>query len=192
MAGRGDSGLGQRGSRARDEPRQAAVHALAGAARALEAAADRWFLWLPVLFAGGIVTYFALADEPDPQTRGGASHWRAIGLCLAAKHAPLGLAIGGALLAFAFGFATAKLRTEMARAPVLANELRYVAVTGFVETHELRDKGRARLTLTGHRLGRSCAGTASLSRARDAARQGWRKRQDRRGRHAESDASAAA
>ena len=49
------------------------------------------------------------------------------------------------MLAFASGFAAAKLRTEMARAPVLAHELRYVAVTGFVEAHELRDKGRARI-----------------------------------------------
>ena len=71
----------------------------------------------------------------------------AIGLCLALKHAPLGLCLGGALLAFASGFAAAKLRTEMARAPVLTHELRYVAVTGFVEAHELRDKGRARITL---------------------------------------------
>ena len=39
--------------------------ALAAAARALESESDRWFLWLPVLFAGGIITYFALADEPD-------------------------------------------------------------------------------------------------------------------------------
>ncbi len=35
----------------------------------------------------------------------------------------------------------------MARAPVLSHELRYVPVTGFIENHELRDKGRARLTL---------------------------------------------
>lgn len=54
---------------------------------------------------------------------------------------------GAAALPFASGFAAAKLRTEMVRAPVLAHELRYAAVTGFVETHELRDKGRARLTL---------------------------------------------
>ena len=120
--------------------------AVTGAARALEAQSDRWFLWIPVLFAGGILAYFALADEPDPRLAV-ALLLAAIGLCLAAKNAPLGLAIGGALLAFAFGFATAKLRTEMARAPVLAKELRYVAVTGFVEAHELRDKGRARLTL---------------------------------------------
>ena len=33
------------------------------------------------------------------------------------------------------------------RAPVLAQEFRYVTVAGFVEAHELRDKGRARLML---------------------------------------------
>src|SRR4029079_2515726 len=33
-------------------------------AHMLEREQDRWFLWLPVLFAGGIVTYFPLADEP--------------------------------------------------------------------------------------------------------------------------------
>jgi hypothetical protein len=79
-------------------------------ARALEAEQDRWFLWLPVLFAAGILTYFALTDEPHTRL-------------------------------------ATKLHTEMVRAPVLAHELRYAAVTGFVEAHELRDKGRARLTL---------------------------------------------
>ena len=49
--------------------------------------------------------------------------------------------------AFATGFAAAKLRTEMVRPPVLAHELRYTNLTGFVEAHELRDKGRARITL---------------------------------------------
>ena len=63
------------------------------------------------------------------------------------RHARLGLCIGGAALAFASGFAVAKLRTEMVRAPVLAHELRYVTVAGFVEAHELRDKGRARIML---------------------------------------------
>ena len=57
------------------------------------------------------------------------------------------MCFGGAALAFASGFAAAKLRTELVRAPVLAHELRYTKLTGFVETHELRDKGRARITL---------------------------------------------
>jgi competence protein ComEC len=101
---------------------------------------------LPVLFAGGVLAYFALAHEPEPRLAA-ALLLGAAGICLAARHAPLGLCLGGALLAFASGFAAAKLRTEMARAPVLAHELRYVNVTGFIEAHELRDKGRARLTL---------------------------------------------
>ncbi|MFO7477894.1 MAG: ComEC/Rec2 family competence protein, partial [Methyloceanibacter sp.] len=119
---------------------------LAAAACALEAEQDRWFLWLPVLFAGGIVAYFALLDEPGARTPT-ALLLGAAGLCLFARHKPLGLCIGGAALAFATGFACAKLRTETVRAPVLATELRYVNVTGWVEAHTLRDKGRARLTL---------------------------------------------
>jgi competence protein ComEC len=119
---------------------------LRASARTLEAEQDRWFLWLPVLFAGGIIAYFALADEPGPRLAA-ALLLGAIGLCLAFRHAPLGLCLGGALLAFASGFGAAKLRTELTRAPVLAHELRYVSTAGFIETHERRDKGRARLTL---------------------------------------------
>jgi competence protein ComEC len=119
---------------------------LKASARALEAEQDRWFLWVPVLFAGGIIAYFALADEPEPRLAA-ALVLDAIGLCLTFRHAPLGLCLGGALLAFASGFAAAKIRTEIVRAPVLAHEIRYVGVTGFIEAHELRDKGRARITL---------------------------------------------
>ncbi len=119
---------------------------LSAAERALEREADRWFVWIPVLFAMGIVTYFALDDEPGLRIAA-ALVVGALGVCLALRSAPLGVAIGGASLAFALGFADAKLRTEMVRAPVLAHELRYVPVTGFIEQHELRDKGRARLTL---------------------------------------------
>lgn len=116
------------------------------AARALEAEADRWFLWLPVLFAAGILTYFILYSEPDPRLAA-ALLLAAVGLCLTLRHAPLGLALAGAFLAFALGFTAAKLRTEMVRAPVLAKELRYVPVTGFVEAFQRRAGRRARLTL---------------------------------------------
>jgi competence protein ComEC len=120
--------------------------ALVASARVLQAESDRWFLWLPVLFAGGILSYFALSVEPEPRVAA-ALVIAAIGLCFATRAAPLGFALGGAFLAFAQGFATAKLRTEMVRAPLLTKELRYVAVTGFVEEHELRHKGRARIVL---------------------------------------------
>jgi competence protein ComEC len=130
---------------------------LRASSRALEQEQDRWFLWLPVLFAVGIIVYFALTDEPATRVAV-ALLVGAVGLALATRHARLGLCLGGAALAFASGFAVAKLRTEMVRAPVLAHELRYVKVTGFVETHELRDKGRARIALRVLSLGNLDAG----------------------------------
>jgi competence protein ComEC len=144
VPGEEDFGEEYRGSRRNREGLVLTV--LAAAGRALEREADRWFVWIPVVFAGGIVAYFALDNEPEARVAI-ALVMGALGLCLALRTVPLGLAIGGASLAFALGFADAKLRTEMTRAPILSHELRYVPVTGFIEDHELRDKGRARLTL---------------------------------------------
>ena len=117
-----------------------------GCARALEAETERWFLWLPVLFAAGIVTYFALPFEPDGRIAV-AGVLAALGLLLTVRHAHLGLALGGAFLVFVLGFADAKLRTETVRAPVLGKELRYVPITGYVEEFEARTGMRDRLTL---------------------------------------------
>lgn len=133
-----------------DGPRRAtgtrAPAVLAAIARCLEAESDRWFLWIPVLFAGGILSYFALPDEPGAASAA-ALVIAAIGLCVAVRGLGLGLVLGGSVLAFALGFATAKLRTEIARAPVLAKEMRAVAVKGWVELYEPRDKAKARITL---------------------------------------------
>jgi len=116
------------------------------AVRALEAEAERWFLWLPVLFAAGIVTYFALSTEPGPRVAV-ALLLAALGLLLTVRQIPVGLALGGACLAFALGFTTAQLRTEAVRAPVLASELRHVPVAGFIEKFETRRDKRNRFTL---------------------------------------------
>ena len=37
---------------------------VAAAGRSLEAEADRWSLWIPVLFATGVLAYFALPPSP--------------------------------------------------------------------------------------------------------------------------------
>ena len=128
-------------------PQRWFARAVAGFSRGLTTESDRWFLWLPVLFAGGILIYFALPTEPDP-TLAIALVIGAAGLAVALKEAPLGLAVAGALLMLASGFATAKLHTELARAPVLARELRYVEVKAWLETidraharHLARDRG---------------------------------------------------
>ena len=71
--------------------RRASLTASALAAAALEREQDRWFLWLPVLFAGGIVAYFALDQEPEPRLAF-ALVLAAIGIFFTFRHAPLGLA----------------------------------------------------------------------------------------------------
>ena len=123
-----------------------AALALSAVARALEAEFDRLSLSVPVLFGSGILAYFGLAEEPRVLTAA-ALMMAAAGLILAGRGTGLGLIIGGAALALAAGFANAKLHTEMARAPVLAKEMRGVTVKGFVELYERRNKAKARITL---------------------------------------------
>jgi competence protein ComEC len=99
-----------------------------------------------VLFAGGILLYFAQTSEPDARVAI-AVIMGAIGLVFTLNHAPLGIAVGGALLTLASGFATAKLHTELARAPVLTRELRYAEVKAWLEAVDGQDNGRTRATL---------------------------------------------
>ncbi|MEZ5828206.1 MAG: DUF4131 domain-containing protein [Hyphomicrobiales bacterium] len=80
--------------------------------------------------------------------RGGRIRTGGTGLCLAARHATWTLRLQRAFLAFrARLLPLRQLRTETVRAPVLASELRYIPVTGYVEEFEPRATGRARLTL---------------------------------------------
>jgi hypothetical protein len=72
---------------------------LATLARTLAQESDRWFLWLRVVFVGGIFTYFALPNEPDGRVAV-ALLLAAVGLCLGFRNVPTGLAFAGALLAF--------------------------------------------------------------------------------------------
>jgi len=103
---------------------------VAALTRALTAESDRWFLWLPVLFGGGVLAYFALPAEPSAITAA-ALLIAASGTALAVRGLGLGLVVGASLLALAAGFVTAKLRTEIARAPVLIKEMRWVEVKGW-------------------------------------------------------------
>ena len=81
-------------------------------ARNLEAEQERWFLWLPVMFGGGIALYFLLPVEPWTRCRpaaGGGGAGRASRLPRGSGLAALATA---ALLAVALGVAAGKLRTE--------------------------------------------------------------------------------
>ncbi|MEM7191316.1 MAG: ComEC/Rec2 family competence protein [Pseudomonadota bacterium] len=127
-------------------PARGPTYALTRLFDALEAETDRWFLWLPVLFAVGIGAYFALPSEPDSRIAL-ALLLAATGIFLFARKAGLGRVLGLAALMLALGFAAAKARTELVRAPVLKSELRYASVTGYVTRLERRTDARDRLTL---------------------------------------------
>lgn len=126
--------------------RAARFSLLAALTRQLEAEHDRWFLWLPVLFGGGVAFYFLLPSEP--------------GLLLAVLPAAAALALhlagprGGLagiatamLLTTTLGLGAAKLRTEIVRAPVLAAQIGPIDVYGFVELVEPRATKGQRLTI---------------------------------------------
>ncbi len=98
----------------------------------LERERDRWFLWVPVFVGLGIAGYFWLPFEPGwalalaPLVAAG-------GLRLAVRRGTWALVASGALLAAATGFALAKLRTEIVRAPVIAKKTGPITLTGWVE-----------------------------------------------------------
>jgi hypothetical protein len=80
MAVRGDEDFGEE-RRRQGKGDGLLLAALTAAARALERESDRWVLWLPVLFAGGIVTQVLYIE--------GLSI-RAVSVASAPGHRPLG------------------------------------------------------------------------------------------------------
>jgi competence protein ComEC len=116
----------------------------------LEAEQERWFLWLPVAFGGGIALYFALPVEPRlaAATLPVAA---ALALRLVAR-GTLATLLTTVLLTAMLGVAAAKLRTEAMRAPVLERQIGPVEVRGFVELIEPRSTRGQRLTLRVSRI----------------------------------------
>ncbi len=145
MAQVGGAGPWPFGARRRPAP-PAAVWLAAAIARRLDAEQERWFLWLPVLFGCGIALYFALPSEP-PTLVALMPALAALALHLAGPRTGLGGLLTAALLAATLGVATAKLRTEWVRAPVLQSQTRPIVVHGWVELIEPRAGKGQRLTI---------------------------------------------
>ena len=83
----------------------------------------RWFLWLPVLFGGGIAAFFALPDAPPAWTGIGGALLAAMLAAAAARwRRALGMAGAGAvgLAALCAGYGLAQYRTHAVAAPILA------------------------------------------------------------------------
>jgi competence protein ComEC len=106
---------------------------------------DRWFLWVPPLFALGIAIYFNLLTEP-----GWATVLAPFVLALNLRFVARGVFITvglNVLLIIAAGILAAKIRTEWVRAPILSQTLRSATVTGFIERNERRSDKSQRITL---------------------------------------------
>jgi competence protein ComEC len=119
--------------------RAAWATALAGAALAER---DRWPLWLPVGVGTGIAVYFALPFEPTLLWAGLAALTTVAAVfgVSGTQHAALRVILA-AMAAVAFGFALAKIRTELVAAPVLAHKAGPLGLDGRIESAELHGKG---------------------------------------------------
>jgi competence protein ComEC len=95
--------------------------------------------WLPVAFGAGIALYFAADREPAP--------WASVSALAAAATAavtlrqrPVGFPVALAAVAAAAGFATATLKSTYVAAPVMTAPAFNVAIAGFVEVREERER----------------------------------------------------
>ena len=117
-------------------------HLVVGARQFLQRETDRHFLWVPVLLCAGLLIYFSLQREPG---------WLVLTSCVAGAGL-FAVAVGrwfdaGAVLAVllvATGFVLGKVRTEFLMTPVLVKDTGVVALTGWVESVEIKSANRQR------------------------------------------------
>ena len=108
----------------------------------LVAERERWVLWLPVLFGGGIGSYFALPAEPRSWA-GALAVVLSMALLLGARRNRVAWfqIAAWAALAMSTGFSLAQLRTALVAAPVVEKRIGPLSVEGRITAVELRGKG---------------------------------------------------
>src|SRR5262249_12641208 len=106
---------------------------------AAEVAPGRLMPWLPVAFGAGIAVYFTAEREP--------AWWAAVALAvalattaIAVRRRPLAFPLVLGCAAVAAGFAVATVRTLALDHAVLRAPTHNVALSGFVESREEREK----------------------------------------------------
>jgi len=103
-----------------------------------EAGAGRLLPWVAVAFGGGIALYFSADHEPVPWVTALAALALCAGAFLLRRHRLFVTAV--MIAALAAGFAVATSRTARVGHTVLARPLYSVALTGFVETRDIRER----------------------------------------------------
>jgi competence protein ComEC len=95
--------------------------------------------WLPVAFGFGIAIYFAADREPAWWAGSGLAAVCCI-IAIVARHRPIAFPIALAFTAVAAGFAVATLKSVQIAHPILARPAGNVAIAGFVEVREERER----------------------------------------------------
>ncbi len=103
-----------------------------------EAGPGRLLPWVPVAFGAGIAVYFAAEREPVASVTAVVAAALCMGAFVARKHRSFAAMVLCA--AFAVGFAAATLKTARIAHTVLAGPVFSVAIKGFVETREERER----------------------------------------------------
>ncbi len=136
---------------------------------AQEVTAGRLLPWFAVAFGFGIVVYFTAEREPAVWAATGLAAF-ASAIAIAARRSRAGFALALVFAAAAAGFAVATLHTAWIAHPVLSRPAWSVAVTGFVEARQERERSDRIVvrtqTIAGRRL------DAALKRVRVAVRRG--------------------
>jgi competence protein ComEC len=114
--------------------------ARAALAQAFAAERGRWVLWVPVALGAGIGVYFELPTEPQLALAVLLATTALLGV-LALRRSGAALALAFGALAASLGFLAAKVHTDSAAAPVLAQRLGPVSVTGRIVEVEPTHKG---------------------------------------------------
>jgi competence protein ComEC len=136
-----------------------------------EAGPGRLMPWVPVAFGAGIALYFAAEREP--------AWWAPAALTIAlsvvavgARRRPFGFPLAVVAAALAAGFLVATLRTKAVDHPVLRQASFGIAVTGFIETREERERSD-RIVVAVHSInGPRLKEQLELERVRVAVRKG--------------------
>jgi competence protein ComEC len=105
---------------------------------AAEAGAGRLFPWVPVAFGCGIAAYFSAEREPVAAVAVTAAVATCVAAFVARRHRIFPVMV--LLAALLAGFAAASLKTTRVAHHVLARPLFSVALKGFVETREARER----------------------------------------------------
>ncbi|PIR34419.1 MAG: hypothetical protein COV36_00920 [Alphaproteobacteria bacterium CG11_big_fil_rev_8_21_14_0_20_44_7] len=111
----------------------------------------RWVVWIPVIFACGIIAYFSLKYEPSIALVAGLLTKAFIIYAILRWKLPKLRLVGGCLIIAALGFATAKFHAENSNIVKITEDTGKITLSGNVEEISF-SKGFPRYTLTNLRI----------------------------------------